>query len=1215
MSTSTTLHSNAFNFMSFIQGQVDPRTGQYTGAITLPELMANQLSGPVVPLQLNFSPLNVQDSGFGKGWNLQLSQFDPRSGVLSLHTGETFTVQVGLDGTELTIPEKKIDSFHFYKEGDKRYRIDHKSGLIEILEVGQGEIAMPVQMLSPEGHSVTLEYVAFGTDPLLSSIRNADGTQLLSMTRTTNVLTLTLHPGTAFEARFVLNINDGQTTSIVLPTHDNASWRFGYTQPVEGVLCLNRVDTPAGGHETVVYSSKPHQFPGLMARKLPRVASHVRDPGCGLPPSITHYTYGDTDHNFLGFGSGIAWSDDGLDNLYKVNADYTYETCEIVWDEAQQREVRTTSRVFNKYHLLVLEKVCNKAEPDSSVGDAMFVTETTYFIDPDLEFSDQPAYCQLPQTVSQTWYYANVIEPRHHETVQTTYDNFGNLLTQIGADGVTETSTWYDKEGEDGCPPDPQGFVRNIKSKTVTPAPSSFGAAPTLQTLYRYDQYLGLNGASPWLVLSHEALKADDKNLQNSTFSYIEAPNDMYTHGRKLQDIVAFYDRSTPDKTYKTTTDYEYNLTTNTLAGETVLQTTNTVIGYDDIPDERVEPGEPEQPSRQVRKVFTVEHSLLNGQPLLNRDDNNVEIAYEYDLLGRVTKETVAPNNADYIASRTYTYALTNEESQEPASQSATDVKGVKTISYLDGFNRVIKETRRDADGLGGNPDAFRDIYSATYNHLEQLTAETVIDWERAKDVPLTSRFSYDEWAQQCSVLRPDGVMEHEVSNPVYRTTTKWIEGLGKTISTLNLFDKPVCIERKNTRNELYSEHFYKYDGLGRTAEEIDTVGSWTRYEYDAYDRIIKTTLPDENIITRDYAAHSSEDLPIKISVNDRVLGEQVFDGLDRMIESTTGGRRSVYTFKGGDMQPCKVMRPNGLETQYVYRPELGEDPEERIAVESTAIYTYDRESARLLSTSEGGNTLAREYFSTGEVKSERSTLQGELPRVMHYEYSRQSRLMSYIDVLGHTQTYSYDPLTAQLLATELGTTRSTFTYDDFGQINSIETIDGGQRLKIDLAYDDFGRETLRTFDLGDEVIQTLSQTYDVADRMTQRVLKQADEVLRDETYEYDVRGRLWIYTCSGSQAPVDPYGKVIQYQEFGFDAQDNITYVQTLFEGGRNESFYEYTNPADPCQLKAVTHTLQPDYPARIEFVYDGDGGLTKDEAGRTLVYDSLGRLSSIYV
>ena len=1211
MSTSTTLHSNAFNFMSFIQGQVDPRTGQYTGAITLPELMANQLSGPVVPLQLSFNALNVQDSGFGKGWNLQLSQFDPGSGALSLHTGETFTVKVSLDGTELTIPEKKIDSFHFYKLGDKRYRIDHKSGLIEILEVGQGEIAMPVQMLSPQGHSVTLEYVAFGTDPLLSSIRNADGTQLLSMTRTTNVLTLTLHPGTAFEARFVLNINDGKTTSIVLPTHDNASWRFGYTQPLEGVLCLNRVDTPTGGHETVVYSGKPHQFPGLIARKLPRVASHVRDPGCGLPPSVTHYTYGDTDHNFLGFGSGIAWSDDGLDNLYKVNADYTYETCEIVWDEAQQLEVRTTRRVFNKYHLLVLEEVCNKAKPDSSVGDSMFVTETTYFIDPDLEFSDQPAYCQLPQTVSQTWYYANVTEPRHQEKVETTYDNFGNLLTRIGADGVTEASTWYDKEGEDGCPPDPQGFVRNIKSKTVIPAKSSYGAAPTLQTLYRYDQYQGLDGTKPWLVLSQETLKEGEKSLQNSTFSYIEAPDDVSTHGRKLQDTVTFYNQSSP---YTTTTLYAYNLTQNILAGETVLQTINTVIGYDDIPDERVDPDAPETASKQVRKVFTVEHSLLNGQPLLNRDDDNVEIAYEYDLLGRVTKETVAPNSNEYKASRAYTYTLTNSVGQQ-ATQSATDVKGVQTISYLDGFNRVLKETRRDADGLGGNPDVFREIYLASYNHLEQITHETLIDWERATDVHLTSFFNYDDWGQQRSVIRPDGVEEYEETDPVRQTTSEWIEGMGKTITALNLFDKPLSVKREDVRGELISEHLYHYDGLGRTAEEVDAVGSWTRYEYDAFERMVKTVLPDESVIVREYAAHSSEDLPIKISVNGRVLGEQVFDGLDRMTESTTGGRRSLYSFKNGEMQPYKVMRPSGLETHYVYRPELGEDPEERIAVESTATYKYDAENARLLSTVEGGNTLTREYFSTGEIKSESRVQVGEPPRVMHYEYSRQSRILSYVDVLGQTQTYDYDPRTAQLIATELGTTRSVFTYDDFGQLKSIETVDGSQRLKIDLEYDDFGRETLRTFDLGNNVIQTLYQAYDAADRLSRRILNQGDEVLRDEQYDYDSRGRLMEYTCSGSQAPVDPYGKVIESQVFAFDAQDNITYLETAFKGGRNESFYEYTNSADPCQLMAVTHSLQPEYPSRIEFSYDADGSLIKDEAGRTLSYDSLGRLSSVSV
>jgi len=67
MAISTSVSSNAFNFMNFIHSQVDPRTGQYTCAISLPELKANNLCGPVVPLQLNFNPLNSGDSGFGKG--------------------------------------------------------------------------------------------------------------------------------------------------------------------------------------------------------------------------------------------------------------------------------------------------------------------------------------------------------------------------------------------------------------------------------------------------------------------------------------------------------------------------------------------------------------------------------------------------------------------------------------------------------------------------------------------------------------------------------------------------------------------------------------------------------------------------------------------------------------------------------------------------------------------------------------------------------------------------------------------------------------------------------------------------------------------------------------------------------------------------------------------------------------------------------------------
>ena len=43
MTTSSSIHSNAFNFLSFVDTGTDPRTGQYTCSLSLPELNANQL--------------------------------------------------------------------------------------------------------------------------------------------------------------------------------------------------------------------------------------------------------------------------------------------------------------------------------------------------------------------------------------------------------------------------------------------------------------------------------------------------------------------------------------------------------------------------------------------------------------------------------------------------------------------------------------------------------------------------------------------------------------------------------------------------------------------------------------------------------------------------------------------------------------------------------------------------------------------------------------------------------------------------------------------------------------------------------------------------------------------------------------------------------------------------------------------------------------------
>ncbi|WP_248916957.1 hypothetical protein, partial [Pseudomonas moorei] len=63
MTTSNAVHSQAFGFMSYLQGGVDPRTGQYTVAIDLPEVKSNWLEGPAFPVSLAFNPINTLDSG------------------------------------------------------------------------------------------------------------------------------------------------------------------------------------------------------------------------------------------------------------------------------------------------------------------------------------------------------------------------------------------------------------------------------------------------------------------------------------------------------------------------------------------------------------------------------------------------------------------------------------------------------------------------------------------------------------------------------------------------------------------------------------------------------------------------------------------------------------------------------------------------------------------------------------------------------------------------------------------------------------------------------------------------------------------------------------------------------------------------------------------------------------------------------------------------
>ena len=968
-----------------------------------------------------------------------------------------------------------------------------------------------------------------------------------------------------------------------------------------------------GGHERIYYGTggdPGHVFPGNAFAPLPRVTRHVVDPGFGQAVMETQYLYrSGSSHpvgNFLGFGALDGWPDDGRDHLYDASPSYTYGTTEE--QLSQGRVQRRIERTFSRFHLLV--------EEVTTQGNCCKRVTTTHHADSDENrnkpFAEQPPYCQLPKTMVTRWELTDDPSRSREETVETRFDDYGNLLERIEANGTREVNTYYPAPGEGSdCPPDPEGFVRHLRSQTRYPAPATHGSAPTLRSEYRYVALPTLAGAHANTFLAEAADVMVDVGVgevMRTETEYFDDPGDSLRLGREKSVTQTL-------NGHPTVTDHQYTLLDSARLGEQVLQVVDSVTGFDG-----------------THRSTTQEHSLLNGELLLLQDEEGVEIRYRYDALARVTHETVAPGT-EFEATREYSYHLLDHSSVDQAWQVMTDVKGVQTRTRFDGVSRPVGEERQDvdaADASGSDRAAapFRQTYRALHNALGELVQEVRIDWLDARDLPLPTGYGYDSWGERSHTTRADGVTEWDVLDPVgsaqatggirrsWLADTAGIAG-GVTESWLDAFGKPTRIERFDSAGVSVSLVRNHYDGLGRQAAQIDARDETTAYRYDAFDRVVEITVPGGHAITRVYAPHSAEDLPTEISVSGVVLGTQTFDGLDRMVEAVTGGRRRAFFYTGSDARPTRVLTPAQHEIFYEYQPLLGEEVTLRQLDGAAANYTYDPQSSDLVACMEQGVQLDREYYSTGQIRKE-TRRQGEHEDVAHFSYSLGGRLLSYT-ALGMEQAHAYDAAGRVSVARQ-GQSVTRVTYDRFGRVSTLSSgpIDRdahpqsarGGTLTVTVEYDDFGRETLRRFDSGGPV-RELALTYDAADAIATRVLSEGGSTVRAETFTYDQRGRLQIHRCSGTELPQDAWGKTFTRQIFVSDELDNLRQVRTSWDGGENVATYHYSQ-TDPVQLERISN-CHPDYPQDIALDYDADGNLILDERGRDLSYDALGRLTQV--
>jgi len=1161
--SSSAVQSNAFNFGEFVSGGVDPRTGMYTCAFSLGKLHSADLNGPELALSLGFNPLNQADAGFGIGWSLTMTSYDVLSKVMTLSSGERYKAVETLGS--LHFKEMKLQTAKVLVTGPGRYEVRYKDGRRELLKVLAGtQVAVAEKIIAANGVSITLKHELFNRFPRLSEVRDAKRC-LLKITRNAGQVTLTRHPDTSSSSAYKLILRNARVTSIELPV--GKGWELEY-EVIDEASYLYRVVNPLRGVEIIRYKRQGHRFVSDGEKTLPFVIAHDAYPGRGQPRLCKTYTY--SDHNFLGQGLLPAKGDD-LDPLYLAPGHYVYTSDEhlLVKGKVHTRIKRT----YNKFHLLVAEV--------TTCGDAQVATATEYHCSVTKPFNEQVAQFRMPKVHTVT-HLDRLTQQQRVETTVTEFDQEGNLLKHVEPSGVTTTTEFYPASGGDDCPEDPLGFSRFPKKKTVTAAASDDAATVTY---YDYALHPALEGAELAFVLPvgerfFEVVDGVEVLRSKTEHSYLNSPKDPLKHGATKEQSFTRNDK-------KTSTAFSYEL-----EGDG-LRVKSSTRGFDD--------------ALQISEKVL---STLTGVQVSQVGVDGEHIGYEYDAIGRVVRKTVAPGTP-YEAATQFAYLAASLV--QPATVVTTDPAGGEQRVTYDGLERVITVQEKDCD----HPDKdglihTRTLYCALHDAVGHKVQVTLTDWRDGKACPVSTRYEYDSWGQVRKTLHADGRIEHSEVDPVLRQQTSWLQGMGKTITLVNDFGKPISVEGFNLKNKSLGKTVYAYDGFGRTTSETDPVGNTTRYEYDVFDRIIRTVLPDAIEVVTDYAEHSDEQLAIGIKVDDKTLGQQTYDGLSRLTQSTVGGRKSEAGYEAGFTQPQWYKTADGKKTEFTYLRDLGGLLTERKAGELVTTLTYDPVSGNPLSCTESGRQRSFSYYPSGRLKSETTTF-GDITRAASSTWSLHGRPITHVDVLGTESTSAYDAH-GRLLATTQGSLKTEFHYDiQTGMLGWTKTEDTSikRQMITRFAYDDIGREVRRTFEIQGQPDQTLESTYTLAGKLAQKVSRRGTQLLRDEQFTYDVRGRLSQYDCAGTQKPHDPYGKEIVQQKFTFDALDNILAVQTKFPLGVNLTTFSYDNP-DPVQLSAVKHS-HVDYPPAVTLEYDANGRMIKDDQARTLAYDAFGRLEQL--
>ncbi len=829
---------------------------------------------------------------------------------------------------------------------------------------------------------------------------------------------------------------------------------------------------------------------------LPAVTQLTIDPGMGQPPIVTIWSFineDETNHNYLGYGGqlGVEWSTDS-DTLYGLlDTDYVYQTVESQAAVSEDGNAITTIYTYNNYHLLLSTLTIQ--------GDNTHQVETTYYAVPGKDFDQQPAQFQFPTLQTESW--TDSTGQSFQQLTGFIYDEYGNLTRQTSLcddkgqptdQSTVIDSVYYSADGENtssdqatGCPADPSGFVRWLKSQITTPPViDGYDDVPVRTAYYRYQQQSTLSDMlQPYAILPAQEthtgsdVPSPSGRLLVRAMSYeqdITSPD----YGRPTQQQSTVYntDDATGSDSYTQTLDTVWQTD-----GDALLQT-DTLTTHD----------KHTLTSSLSRSRFT--HQLWSVTDSLN---NKTEMTY--DLLGRL-KNKIRNKDTEYQSIRELSYTLDVTNGIVSAIYTTqTDDKGNGTRTYHDGMGRPITHQRNANDA--GQPDTWCDTSILFWDAWGRLSSQANRDYPDPTDITnyfgICGQAKFDDWGQQTLSILSSGQNLYHNWDPINRYSVSQLQvaddslHLGSSRVEYDVRDFPVKEIILDKNGNEYATFIREYDGLGRLRKEIDPMQNETTFTYDPFDRMAHKTLPDGTVQEWTYAPFTHAELPVTVSLDGQIMGTQTFDGLGRIKESACGGRTESATYSDPNTVPDTTTDACQQVLNYTYIKELNNALYSMTGTYLAQSFGYDNSTGQLLSASEDGSqseTLT--WWPSGVQQGEVFTTATGNVRQTGYTWTLQGRPLSYQDITGNTFCITYDDYGRLKTLTDPQVSVN-LTLDAASRLVTQETVslNSDDTLTITLTLDDYNREIQRDIapSSGDvlSIVQTYYENSQLAGRIT----------------------------------------------------------------------------------------------------------------------------------